>query len=99
MKTVDLTRATAPLKKYAQDAAREVVVVTRAGRPIAAVVPVGDYDLESLSLSTNPRFLEIIAESRKNLEVEGAIPIEEVRRRLGLKPLRRRVKPKSGRST
>lgn len=84
MKTIDLAKATAPLRKYAEGAAREVVVVTRGGKPMAAVVPVEDYDLESLSLSTNSRFLEIIAESRRSLEREGGIPIVEVRRRLGL---------------
>jgi prevent-host-death family protein len=84
MKTVDLAKATASLRKYAEQADREVVVVTRRGKPMAAVVPVEDYDLESLSLSTNPKFLEIIAESRRSLKREGGIPIEEVRRRLGI---------------
>lgn len=90
MKTIELTKATAPLRKYAEGAQRELVVVTRRGKPMAAVVPVADYDLESLSLSTNPRFLEIIAESRRRLEEEGGIPIEEVRRRLGIPRGKRR---------
>ena len=59
---------------------------------MAAVVSVEDYDLESLSLSTNPRFLEIIAESRRSLEREGGIPIEEMRRRLGVAPTKARRK-------
>ena len=90
MRTIELDKATAPLRTYAEGAQRELLVVTRRGKPMAAIVPVGGYDLESLSLSTNPRFLEIIAESRKRLEEEGGISIEEVRRRLKIPPPKRR---------
>jgi hypothetical protein len=42
------------------------------------------------SLSTNPKFIRLIAHSRARQEAEGGIPIEEVRRRLGLHKARRR---------
>ena len=38
MKTLDITRATASLADYAQDASREPVIVTMDGKPIAALV-------------------------------------------------------------
>jgi prevent-host-death family protein len=84
VKTIDIEKATGPLKDYAAAAQQEVVVVTRKGKPVAAVVPLDDADYESLSLSTNPRFVEIIARSRVRLEKEGGIPADEVRRRLGI---------------
>ena len=93
MKTIELTKATGTLRKYAEDAGREILIVTRKGKPMAAIVPVESFDLESLSLSTNPTFLELIAESRRRLEKEGGIPIEEVRRRLRI-PARKRSKTK-----
>jgi hypothetical protein len=51
------------------------------------------FDYESLSLSINPRFVEIIARSRARLAKEGGVPAAEVRRRLGLpaaKPMKKR---------
>jgi len=84
MKPIDIADATDPLSKFAARAAREAIVVTRRGKPLAAVIPVDDADYESLSLSTNPRFLEILARSRAKLERDGGIPIEEMYRRLGI---------------
>ena len=40
-------------------------------------------DWESLSLSLSPKFAEIIQRSRERREREGAIPMDEVWRRLG----------------
>jgi len=91
MKTIDTTKATGHLRDYAERARDEVLVVTKRGKPVAAVVGVDEFDYESLSLSTNPRFIDIIARSRARLEKEGGISAAEMRRRLGLptKPRRR----------
>ncbi|MGK7901374.1 MAG: hypothetical protein AB4352_08180 [Hormoscilla sp.] len=43
-----------------------------------------NLDRETISLSTNPEFLAILAESRASLKAEGGIPLAEVKRRLGL---------------
>ncbi|GGA52910.1 hypothetical protein CYANOKiyG1_72880 [Okeania sp. KiyG1] len=40
--------------------------------------------LETLSLSFNEKFIGIIERSRARQEAEGGIPIEEMRRQLGL---------------
>jgi prevent-host-death family protein len=91
MKTIDIKKATGQLKDYAKAAEDEVVVVTRKGKPVAAVVALDDADYESLSLSTNSRFVEIIARSRSRMEKEGGIPTDEIRRRLGIpRPRKRR---------
>jgi prevent-host-death family protein len=84
VKTIDISKTTGQLRDYAENARTEVVVVTRRGKPVAAVVGVDEFDLESLSLSTNPQFVEMIAGARQRLEKEGGIPAAEMRRRLGL---------------
>jgi hypothetical protein len=66
------------------------VILTRAGKPIAAVKDVSGSDWESVSLANNPRFIELIELSRRAYERDGGIPLAEVRKRLGLKPLRRK---------
>jgi hypothetical protein len=50
------------------------------------VISAHDYqfDYESLSLSTNPQFVQIIARSRARLEKEGGVPSAQIRRWLGL---------------
>ena len=70
----------------------ESVTLTIEGRPVAIVQPLvplvvieaEEADLESLSLSTNPQFLELIERSRQRRKAEGGISSDEMRRRLGL---------------
>jgi antitoxin (DNA-binding transcriptional repressor) of toxin-antitoxin stability system len=83
MKKVELAAATASLADYAQTI-DEPLVITKKGRPIAALVAIQDADWESLSLSTNPDFIALIVQSRERQHAEGGIPVEELRRRLGL---------------
>jgi len=71
------------LAEYADAAAEDPIVLTRRGKPIAAVIPLrGDLDLESLSLSTNPDFMAILQRSRDSLRRHGGIGSEEMRRRV-----------------
>lgn len=86
MKTVEKDQATGSLSDYADEAEREPVVITRDGRPIAALLAIENADLESVSLSTNPKFLALIERSRARQTTEGGISGEEMRRRLGLPP-------------
>jgi prevent-host-death family protein len=90
MKTIDVNEATGTLAQYTRGLRREPVILTRRGKPVAALVSVKGDDWESVSLATNPDFIRIIEESRARQEAEGGIPIEEVRRRLGLAKPRRR---------
>ncbi|NER05905.1 MAG: hypothetical protein F6K17_26615 [Okeania sp. SIO3C4] len=85
MKVIDINGATASLSEYARNSDREPLVVTDGGRPVLALVPLDEnMDLETLSLSFNEEFIRIIERSRARQEAEGGIPIEEVRRQLGL---------------
>jgi len=82
MKTVEVTKAKSFLQEYTKDAKKGPVVVTEEGRPIAVLVSIRNADLETVSLSNNPRFLALIERSRARRQSEGGISAEEMRQRL-----------------
>jgi hypothetical protein len=86
MKTLELNKATAPLADYAREIEKEPVIVTRDGKPMAALVAVGNADLETVTLSVDPQFLALIERSRARQKAEGGMSGTEMRRRLGIKP-------------
>jgi hypothetical protein len=49
------------------------------------VVPIRNADDETVSLSTNRKFLAIIERSRSRTKKDGGISSKELRRRFGLK--------------
>jgi hypothetical protein len=55
----EMTEATAPLAKYASQAKNGAVVVTRRGKPLAAVVPLNSDDWEDFVVSQDPGFIEV----------------------------------------
>ncbi len=85
MKTIEMNEAKATLAEYVKEAANEPVIVTEKGKPIAALVPVDNADMETIALSNNPEFIAIIERSRRRQKVEGGISSKEMPRRLGLK--------------
>jgi antitoxin (DNA-binding transcriptional repressor) of toxin-antitoxin stability system len=84
MKRVEMAEATAPLSEYAQAVSQEPLLITIDGKPVAALVPIENADLETVTLSTHPQFLALIERSRARQKVEGGISSEEMRRRLGI---------------
>jgi antitoxin (DNA-binding transcriptional repressor) of toxin-antitoxin stability system len=94
MKTLEIDEAS--LSEYGSK--EETWVLTRRGKPVAAVVPIRPgVDPETLALSHNPEFIKIINRSWKDYEEHGGISMEEMRRKHGIprKPARRKS---SGRS-
>jgi prevent-host-death family protein len=93
MKTLDMKDATGELASYAPQVRREPVVVTDHGKPVMALVPIENADLETVSLSTDPRFLALIERSRALYKPGTGIPLEEIKRKYGIKtkpkPVRR----------
>jgi antitoxin (DNA-binding transcriptional repressor) of toxin-antitoxin stability system len=87
---VGLHKATAPLAQYARGLRKEPVILTTHGKPVAALITILDVDWETVSLSTNPRFLSVIERSRARHKAEGGLSSEEVRRLFGL-PAKRRT--------
>ena len=79
MTKVELKKASEPLSKYAQKARKDPVIVVKRGKPFAAVVPIRNADAETVSLSTNRKFLAIIERSRSRTKKEGAISSKELR--------------------
>lgn len=84
MKTIDLADANQSLASFVRQAGTGPLVVTKAGKPVAALVAVVEDDLESLAVGTSPVFREMITRSRERMRKEGGIPEEEVRRMLGV---------------
>ena len=84
MKTVEMDEATKSLAECARGVTAEPLVVTQEGRPVAVLLPLENADLETVSLSSNPRFLALIERSRVRLAEEGGLSSEEVRRQLGI---------------
>jgi len=85
MKVIEKADAKAPLAEYTAEVDKEPVIVTSKGKPIAALVSIENTDLETVSLSTNRKFLELIERSRARQRAEGGISSDEMRRRLGVK--------------
>lgn len=79
-----MDQATTSLAECARGITTEPLVVTKEGRPVAVLLPLENADLETVSLSSNPRFLALIERSRVRLAEEGGLSSEEVRRQLGI---------------
>jgi hypothetical protein len=99
MKKLELRNATRSLAEYAREIELESLLITSRGKAIAALIPVNGADADSVSLSMNPKFLAIIERSRRQIREGKGIPLDEVRRSLGLdsktkRPARRRLHKK-----
>ena len=80
MKKIDLTEANEPLAEYVKRMEGIPVIITFRGVVLAALVPLDNIDYETVALSTNPEFIEILEQSRKRVREEGGISSEEMRR-------------------
>ena len=83
MNRVEVSEASGPLSDYLPEKGAEPLIITRNGKPVAALVPVENTDLETASLSTNPQFLALIERSRRRWRREGGLSTQEMRQRLG----------------
>jgi hypothetical protein len=86
---IPLEQSKVTLPELAELARSGTVILTRNGKPLAAVTDLSDADWESVSLANNPRFRKIIEESRRSYREEGGIDPEEVRKELKLKRTKR----------
>lgn len=85
------------LAEMAKKAKNGSVILTRNGKPLAAVKDLSGSDWESVSLANNPKFIALIEKSRRSYRERGGVPLDQLRQELGLrkrttKPLRRRRK-------
>lgn len=86
MKLVEKVDATGSLAEYTANLQSGPVIVTDQGSPVAALVPIENADLETVTLSTNQQFLNLIERSRTRVREEGSITSQEMRRRLQQAP-------------
>jgi antitoxin (DNA-binding transcriptional repressor) of toxin-antitoxin stability system len=86
MKTIEIADARESLGQYVGHAEDLPIVVTDQGRPVAALLAVPNADMETVSLSTNAKFLSLIERSRERQGREGGISSSEMRRRLDVAP-------------
>lgn len=91
MKTIEMAEATEPLSEYARKSRHETLVVTRKGRPVAALTPIGSRtDLENLAVSNDPEFRALIERSRRLYPAGTGLTTSQVRARLGVRRRARR---------
>jgi prevent-host-death family protein len=94
LRTVDIAEAKGSLSEYVREAEAGPLVLTRRGRPVAAVVSIHGVDMESLSLSTNPEFIALVERSRASYKATGGVSLEDIRKKRVIKPARKRVRRK-----
>ena len=80
MKTIELTSATRPLSEYAKEFGDQVIVLTSHRKPVAAIVSLRKVDRETLSLSTNLEFMEVIEKARAEFAAGQILTLEEMKR-------------------
>jgi antitoxin (DNA-binding transcriptional repressor) of toxin-antitoxin stability system len=74
MKTVEFAKATLPLSDYTKKVKKEPFIITKEGKPVAALVSITNADIETVSLSTHPRFIALIERSRAKQKAGGEFP-------------------------
>ncbi len=94
MKRIALEETDLTVPDLARLAKNGLVILTRKGKPLAAVRDVSGTDWESVSLANNPKFISLIEASRRSYRDKGGISLEEVRKQFGLKQRRRTSKRK-----
>ena len=80
MKTLECSEANLPLADYAEKLKKAPVIITKEGKPLAALISLINADLETVSLSNNPKFIALIERSRTKQKKVGGIFIKEMRR-------------------
>ena len=84
MKMLDLSQATKSLETYARQLNEEPLILTEDGSPIAALMPIGEADMDTASLPDNPKFMAIIEHARAQRRSGLGMSTDEVRRALGI---------------
>lgn len=78
MKTIEMAEAKDVLSSYAKRLRRQPLVLTRGGRPVAAVVPLNANDWEDFVVAQHPGFLKVLRRGEERAKTEPDIPLEEL---------------------
>jgi len=82
MKTMEVPSGQKQLQDAIRRGEEETIVLTRRGKPVAAVVPMKGVDAESLKLSTSRKFLTILRRSFRQLDSGKGISLAEMKKRV-----------------
>jgi len=82
MRKIEISEIASLLENY--DKNELPLILTSNGQPVAALFPVEDVDMETLSISMNPKFIKILDESRRSQKEEGRIFLEDIDLTLGI---------------
>jgi antitoxin (DNA-binding transcriptional repressor) of toxin-antitoxin stability system len=83
LKKIELHEATESLAEYVKRIEEEPAIIVHKGVALAALIPLDNVDYETVELSTNAKFIEILERSRDRYQKEGGISSEEMRRQFG----------------
>jgi prevent-host-death family protein len=87
MKTMTVFEARNHFAKTLEAAKEDLIIVTRNGKPVAAIQAIDDDDIEDLLLERSERFWTMIARARRG----KPIAIEALRKQVTGRPTRRRT--------
>lgn len=82
MRTMEVSAAQRQLRAALRHGEEETVLLTRRGKPVAAVIPMKGVDAETLALGTSRKFLSILRRSFRELDAGQAISLADMRRRV-----------------
>ena len=85
MRVIPLETSDVTAPELAAMAKHGSVILTRKGKPVAAVKDLAGSDWESVALANNPKFIALIERSRASYREKGGIPLGDIRKELGLK--------------
>jgi len=79
MKIAPLFEVKNRLSEYVKETASGPVVITKNGKPCAALIHLeADEDMESFLLSHNQRFLNLLDQAAAKAQKQGGTPLSEV---------------------
>ncbi len=85
MKVVPVEKAGVTVTELAAMAKSGSVILTRNGKPIAAVKDLSGSDWETVSLANDPKFIALIERSRESYRQQGGVLLSDLRAELGVK--------------
>ena len=84
MKIASIAEVKASLSAYVKASEEELVVITRNGKPVAALLPLeDDEELERLALAYSKRLQAILSEARHQITTTGGISHADFWREMG----------------
>ena len=101
MKAMKLPKELQSFLEAAETSREETLVFTEKKRPVAALVSLRRVDRDSLALSTNPEFLNIIETARRDIRAGKTTSLEALERKCGVAAPNKRMERtrKTGRSS